>query len=199
VKELLEREPDFTVVGEAGDGVETLRLVERLVPEILILDLVIPGLDGLDVLREVRRTMPSVRVIVLSMHSDEAYVREALARGGAGYVLKTAGAGDLIQAVRAALDGRRYLSPPLSELAIEAYAQRAVSTPVDPYHLLTTREREVLRLAAEGLHNADIGTKLFISSRTVEVHRAKAMRKLGLRNFGDLLRYALRRGIVLPA
>jgi len=196
LKGLLEREPDLKVVGEADDGVEALRLVERLEPSLVVLDLVLPGLDGLDVLREVRRTKPEVQVIVLSMHSDEGYVREALARGAAGYVLKTAGAGELLQAVRAAVDGRRYLSPPLSERAIEAYAKRAVGTEADPYDLLTTREREVVRLAADGLTNADIGAKLFISARTVEVHRAKAMHKLDLHSYPDLVRYALRRGLV---
>jgi len=196
VKSLLEREPDLRVVGEADDGVEALRLVERLDPSILVLDLVIPALDGLDVVREVRRAAPTVKVIVLSMHSDEGYVREALARGAAGYVLKIAGAGELIQAVRAAIEGRRYLSPPLSERAIEAYAKRAAGAESDPYDLLTTREREVLRLAADGLNNADIGARLFISARTVEVHRAKAMHKLDLHSYPELVRYALRRGIV---
>jgi two-component system, NarL family, response regulator NreC len=193
VKSLLEREPDLRVVGEADDGVETLRLVERLKPEVLILDLAMEGLDGLDVLRDVART---VRVVVLSMHSDESYVRESLARGAAAYVLKSAGSGELIAAVRAALEGKHYLSPPFSEQAIEAYASRAAGRTGDAYELLTTREREVLHLAAEGHPNAEIGARLFISPRTVEVHRSKVMHKLGLRNYAELIRYAMRRGLV---
>jgi len=196
VKTLLEKEPDVRVVGEADDGVNALRLVERIAPAVLILDLAMSGLDGLDVLREARRKAPQTHVVVLSMHSDEAYVREALVRGASAYVLKSAGSGELVQAVRHAVQGERYLSPPLSEHAIDAFALLARSATADAYELLTTREREVLHLAAEGHSNAEIGARLFISRRTVEVHRAKAMHKLGLRNYGDLVRYAVRRGIV---
>jgi DNA-binding NarL/FixJ family response regulator len=196
LKALLEREADFHVVGEAEDGLETVRLVERLTPEILVLDLAMSGLDGLDVLREAQRLVPQTRVVVLSMHSDEAYVREAVSRGALGYVLKSAGAAEILQAIRRAIKGERYLSHPLSQRAIDAYAVRARGTTVDAYELLTIREREVLHLAAEGHSNAEIGVRLFISSRTVEIHRAKAMHKLGLRNYGELVRYALRRGLI---
>jgi two-component system, NarL family, response regulator NreC len=196
VKMLLEKHADLQVVGEADDGLDTLRLVERLSPAILILDLAMPGLDGLDVIREVRRTTPSTAVVVLSMQSDDGYVREALGRGASAYVLKSSGAGELVEAIRQAARGRRYLSPPLSERAIDAYAPQSSTKPPDAYEALTTREREVLHLAAEGYANAEIGARLFISPRTVEIHRAKAMHKLGLQSYRELLHYALRRGMI---
>jgi DNA-binding NarL/FixJ family response regulator len=194
VKALLEREADFRVVGEAADGLETVRLVQRLTPAVLVLDLAMGGLDGLDVLREAQRLSPETRVVVLSMHSDEAYVREALNRGALAYVLKSAGSAEILRAVRRAIKGERHVSPPLSQRAIDAYPVGAGGTAVDAYELLTIREREVLHLAAEGHSNAEIGARLFISPRTVEIHRAKAMHKLALRNYGELVRYALRRG-----
>jgi DNA-binding NarL/FixJ family response regulator len=132
------------------------------------------------------------------MHTNEAYVLEALRNGAAAYVLKESSAADLVQAVREVVAGRRYLSPPLSERAIEAYIQRAKETTLDPYETLTNREREVLHLAAEGHTNVEIGTRLSISPRTVETHRANMMRKLGLHTQTDLIRYALRRGILPP-
>lgn len=196
LRALLEAEPDFSIVGEAGDGLEAVRLVERLTPHVLVLDLMMPGLSGLEVTRDVCRRLPKTRVVILSMHASEGHVLEALRNGAGGYVLKNASATDLVQAVRTVAAGRRYLSPPLSDTLIEAYRQKAQSTPLDPYETLTTRERQVLHLAAEGRPNPDIATRLFVSPRTVETHRANLMRKLGLRSQTDLVRYALRRGIV---
>lgn len=193
---LLEAEEDFRVVAEAGDGREAARLAERFTPDILIVDVMMPGLNGLEVTRQVGQRSPRTRVIMLSMYSNEAYVLEALRNGAAGYVLKEASATDLIQAVREVVAGRRYLSPPLSEHAIEAYVQKAQDGLFDPYEALTTREREVLQLAAEGRTNADIAAALCVSPRTVETHRAHLMHKLGLHSQADLIRYALRRGIL---
>ncbi len=130
------------------------------------------------------------------MHAAEAYVLEALRNGAAGYVLKDASAADLVRAVREAVAGRHYLSPPLSELAIEAYLQKAQEATLDLYETLTTREREVLQLAAEGHSNPEIAERLVISPRTVETHRANLMRKLGLQSQADLIRYALQRRII---
>ena len=192
---LLEAEEDFRVVAEAGDGREASRLAERFTPDVLIVDVMMPGLNGLEVTRQVVQRSPRTRVIMLSMYSNEAYVLEALRNGAAGYVLKEASATDLIQAVREVVAGRRYLSPPLSEHAIEAYVQKAQDE-FRPYEALTTREREVLQLAAEGRTNADIAAALFVSPRTVETHRAHLMHKLGLHSQADLIRYALRRGIL---
>jgi two-component system, NarL family, response regulator NreC len=198
LRTVLEAEPDFQVIGEAGDGLETMQLVERLRPQVLVLDLLMPGLSGLEIARQVRQRVPETRVIVLSMHANEAYVLEALRHGAAAYVLKDVSSAELVQAVRAVAAGRRYLSRPLSERALEAYAQRAEATTLDLYEMLTTREREVLHLAAEGCSNTDIATRLSISPRTAETHRTNLMRKLGLHTQTDLIRYALRRGIIPP-
>ncbi len=196
LRALLGGEADFRIVGEAGDGREALALVERLKPDVLVMDLMMPGLGGLEVTRQVGQRSPGTRVVILSMHSNEAYVLDALRHGALGYVLKDATTTDLAQAVRAAAAGRRYLSPALSERAIEAYIESAQVETLDLYETLTDREREVLHLAAEGLSNAEIAARLSLSPRTVETHRGRLMRKLGLSTQTDLIRYALRRGIV---
>jgi two-component system response regulator NreC len=190
---LLEGQPDFSVVGEASDGNEAIRLVDQLKPQIVILDLVMPGLNGLEVARQIHER---TRVIVLSMHANQAYVLEALRNGAYGYVLKDASSNELIHAVRAVGEGRRYLSAPFSENAIQAYLQKTGSAPTDPYDTLTNREREVLHLVAEGFSSAEIAGKLSISVRTVEIHRSNLMHKLDLRSQVDLIRYALRKGIL---
>jgi DNA-binding NarL/FixJ family response regulator len=155
-----------------------------------------PGLGGLEVTLQVGKRSPQTHVIILSMHADEAYVLEALRNGAAGYVLKESSADELVQAVREVVAGRRFLSSPLSERAIDAYVSKAQEVVLDRYETLTAREREVLHLAAEGHTNAEIADRLSISSRTVETHRANMMRKLALRSQTDLIRYALRRGII---
>ncbi len=196
LRALLEAEQDFHLIGEAGDGLEAVQLVERLRPDVLVLDLMMPGLSGLEVTRQVCQRSPHTRVIILSMHNNEAYVLEALRNGAAGYVLKDSSVADLVQAVRAVTAGRRYLSPLLSERAIEVYAQKAQEVAADPYETLTNREREVLHLVAEGCSNTKVAARLSISPRTAETHRANMMRKLDLHTQTDLIRYALRRGII---
>ncbi len=196
LRALLAREQNFNLVGEAGDGIEAVRLAGKLKPDVLITDVLMPGLNGLEVARQITKSLPQTKVIILSMHTDDAYVLEALKNGASGYVLKDSQASDLVQAVREVTAGRRYLSPPLSERALELYAQRVESVPNDPYELLTTREREVLHLVAEGRTSAEIANQLFISPRTAEGHRANIMRKLGLQNHAELVRFALKRGIL---
>jgi len=198
LRALLEAEPDFHVLGEAADGLEAVQLVERLQPDVLLVDVMMPGLGGLEATRQVRERFPKTQVVVLSMHSNEAYVLQALRNGALGYVLKDSNAADLIKAVREAGAGRRYLSPPLSDYIIDAYVNKGHETVFDIYETLTNREREVLHLAAEGHTNADIAVRLSISPRTVEIHRTNMMRKLGLHSEHDLIRYALRRGILPP-
>ncbi|OGG51261.1 MAG: DNA-binding response regulator [Candidatus Handelsmanbacteria bacterium RIFCSPLOWO2_12_FULL_64_10] len=196
LRALLDAEQDFRLIGETGDGLEAVALVERLKPDVAVLDLMMPGLNGLEVARQAIQRSPKTRVVILSMHANEAYVLEAIRNGASGYVLKDSSAADLVQAVREVVAGRRYLSPPLSERAIDTYVQRAEDTALDVYETLTAREREVLHLAAEGHANTEIAARLFISPRTVEVHRGNLMRKLGLQTQTDLVRYALRRGIL---
>jgi two-component system, NarL family, response regulator NreC len=194
---LLTAQTDFQIVGETGDGREAIRMVEQLTPDVLLVDLMMAGLGGLEVIRQLTQRGVPTRIIVLSMHSNEAYVSQALNNGATGYILKDATSGELIRAVREVVAGRRYLSPPLSERAIEEYRTKARSAEaVDRYETLTTREREILHLSAEGYTNAEIGKRLFISPRTVETHRAHLMHKLALRTHTDLIRYALRRGII---
>jgi len=190
---LLEAVPDLELVGEAADGLEAVHLAERLQPNVLVLDLMMPGRDGLEVARQVTRRSPRTRIIILSMHSNEAYVLEALRAGAVGFVLKDSGAEELVQAIRYVSSGRRFFSEPISEQAVAAYARKATGAPVDPFHTLTAREREVLQLTAEGQSGAEISERLFISPRTVESHRANLMRKLGVRNQKELVRYAMQR------
>lgn len=196
LRALLEATPEFAIVGEVDDGLKVLEAMERVRPNVLVLDLMMPGLNGLEITRQVHKRFPQIRIVILSMHANEAYVLEALRHGAAGYVLKEATSEEVVQAVREAAAGRRYLSRPLSERAIEAYARKAQETSLDLYETLTSREREVLHLAAEGRSNAEIATRLGISPRTAETHRANLMQKLALQSQTDLVRYALRRGIV---
>jgi DNA-binding NarL/FixJ family response regulator len=193
---LLRAEPDFNVIGEAGDGLEALELVKKLNPDIVVLDVMMPGLNGLEVARQIGKQMPHTKIIILSMYDDEGFVLEALSNGVSAYVLKDAGSSDLIQAVREVRGGHRYLSPPLSDRAIEVYEQLTRAKTVDKYETLTTREREVLQLSAEGNTNSEIAARLGISVRTAETHRSKLMHKLGVHTQADLTRYALQRGII---
>jgi DNA-binding NarL/FixJ family response regulator len=196
LRALLESESDFSIVGEASDGLEAVRLVEQVKPEVLILDLTMPGLSGLEALRILRDRAPGTRVVILSMHSNKAFVAEALKNGATGYVLKGSTEDDLIHAVRDAAAGKRFLSPPVTAIAVDAYIEQARAGPFDPHDTLTAREREVLQLAAEGNTSSEIAARLHISHRTVENHRAHLMQKLGLQNQTELVRYALQRGLL---
>ncbi|MBN2505855.1 MAG: response regulator transcription factor [Verrucomicrobia bacterium] len=196
LRALLHHEPDFRVVGESGDGLDTLRLAEELLPDVVVTDLIMPGLTGLQVARRLRQRLPKTKVVLLSIHNKEAYVVEALRHGVAAYVLKDASGADLVRAVREALAGRRFLSPPLSR-TVQVFLEQVKATGnADPYERLSSREREVLQLAAEGNTNATIASRLYISQRTVETHRANVMRKLKLQSQSDLICFAIRRGLL---
>lgn len=196
LRALLEAESNFRVVGEASDGIEAIRVVDNTKPDVLVVDLMMGGMNGLEVARQVSKLSPNTNIVILSMYGNEGYVLEALQAGAKAYVLKEASSEELVRAVREAAAGHHYLSSYLSERAIETYIQKAKYSAQDPYDSLTTREREVLHLVAQGRTSIEIAGQLFISRRTVEIHRANMMRKLNLRTKTDLICYALRRGIL---
>lgn len=187
----LNSEVGWEVVGEAADGNAALEIIAQCCPDVLVIDLQMPGMNGLEVLAKVREAAPDTVVILFSMHAEDAYVRRALTAGAAGYVLKDADAEDLVQAIKIALEGGRYLSAALTERAIRAYFSTDSARPVQDWsELLTARERQIFRLAIEGLSNQEIAVRLNISPRTAETHRSNFMRKLDLKNQAELLRYA---------
>ncbi len=197
LRAILDAEADLQIVGEAGDGLETLNLVEKLQPDVLVLDLVLPGLGGLEVARQVHQQYPRIHIVVLSMYTTEAYIVQALKNGAQAYVRKGSGASELIEAIHTVVAGGRYLSPPFTENRIVNYLKRTQTDELDPYETLTNRERQVFHLMTEGLSTTEIAQRLVISPRTAEIHRAKVMDKLGLNNPTDLIRYAVQRGILL--
>ncbi len=194
LKLLLETQGNIRVVAEAANGIEAVEAVEKLKPDVLVLDLFMPVLNGLEVLREISKTSGHSRSIILSMHANEGYVLEALKSGAWGYVLKQSTSANLLHAVKEVMAGRRYLSPPLSDRAIEAYIAKASGgqpAAVPARGSITIREAEVMNLISDGKTNAEIAAQLSISVRTVEHHRASLMRKLKCRNKAELIRYAL--------
>lgn len=196
LRALLESEPDFSVIGEAKNGVEALEKTFSLNPDIIVLDLGLPDIHGLEIVRQIRNSKPSVKIVILSMHAKEAYVVESINSGAIGYVLKGSESADLIKAIRLAVQDIRYMSPPLNENAIQDYIHRAKEETLDLLETLTNRERQILHLAGSGCSNNEIARRLTISPRTVEVHRAKVMTKLKLHNQAELIRYAIQRGII---
>ena len=198
LRALLNEQPDISVVGEAADGPEATQIVERLKPDVLVVDMMMGVMSGIEVTRSVRKLSPKTCVVILSMHADEGYVLEALRAGAKAYVLKDSIADDLLHAMREAILGRRYLSHPLSEQVLEGYLQKEEGAALKPHERLTVREREVLHMLAQGLNNEEIAVRLSVSRRTVEVHRAHVMHKLGVHNQVGLLRCAIQAGITHP-
>ncbi len=193
LRTLLEKEPDFKILGEASTGTEALKLVEQTKPNILVCDLMIGGTNGFEVTRLTGSRSPETAVIILSMYGDESYVIEALRSGARGYVLKTAPIGELVFAIREVAGGHRYLSASLSEKAIDFYTKKAKVTENDK---LSVREREILQLVAQGLTSEKIAETWNISPRTVETHRAHLRRKLGLHSQKALKYYAFEHGML---
>ena len=196
LRAILEAESDFIIIGEADNGQEALTQIEALKPDVLVLDLALPDMNGLEVIRRMHHGSTHTQVVVLSMHARGAYVQEALKYGTKGYVLKGSDSKELVQAIRLAKLGHHYLSPSLARSSIEAQFQLTQTQRLDPLETLTNREREILPLAASGMSSSGIGEKLSISPRTVEVHRARILHKLGLQNQAELIRYTLQRGIL---
>lgn len=196
IRNLLESEGDLSVVGEAQDGIQVVQMAEKVRPDILVVDLMMPNLNGLEALKQVSHRSPRTRMVVLSMQSAEPYVVEAFRSGAIGYVLKDSAPDELIHAIRQALLNTRYLSPKLPERLIMALMEPTAVADKDPYLSLTDREREVFQMAAEGKTAAEIAKILSISPRTAELHRGRMMNKLGFRSQTDLVRDAVKRRIL---
>ncbi len=194
LRSLLKELGGVEIVGEAGDGHEALRLIAELRPDVVLLDLSMPALSGLEVAARLARDHPDTKVLVLSMHRSEEYVLEALRAGAAGYILKDADAAELELALRAVARGDRYFHPAVSATVIKALREGAPSD--GPFERLTPRQREILQLVAEGHSTKDIARKLDLGIKTVETHRAKLMRRLGVHHVAGLVRYAIRVGLV---
>ncbi len=195
---VLSAEPDIEIVGEAEDGFQACDLVQERKPDVLVLDLAMPGMHGFEVAERTASVSPGTRTVVLSMYDDAQYVVRALRLGIKGYVLKRSVAEHLVHAIRESLAGRCYVSPPLNQDDIEALMVTGRQEARDPYETLTPREREALYLAARGCNRVQIASRLYISKRTAEKHRASAMRKLGLHNQSELIRYAVERRLLPP-
>ena len=191
LRALLEGVKDFRVVGEARDGKEMVELVFREKPDVAVIDLAMPSLNGVEATRRIVRDLPAVRVLVLSMYTGEEYVREALAAGAAGYLVKDSAADDLVEAIRLVAKGSQFLSPAIAHLA-----QPGGKGTASPLDRLTSREREVLQLIAEGNSNKEIAARLSLSVKTIEAHRTNLMTKLDIHDTASLTRFAIARGLV---
>ncbi len=189
---ILEAQTDMSIVGEAGNGREALEQAEKLHPDVIVMDVAMPELNGIEATRRLATTSPRSRVLALSMHKDSVYVREILRAGARGYLLKDSIDSDLVSAVRAVAKGDGYLSPAVSDAVLTDY-RRHVTAPLD---LLSSREREVLQMIAEGKTNKEVATSLNLSVYTIDAHRGKIMEKLNLHSTGELVRFAVRNGLV---
>ncbi len=197
LKSLLETEPGVTVVAEAADGQEALRLCAEHRPDIVVLDIGMPLLNGIEVAARVQKLDPPPRVIILSMHADESYIIRALAAGARAYLIKNATDEDLLPAIRAIAAGKPFFSPAVTAVLVEDYVRQLQARGLtDSYHLLTDREKEVLQLLAEGRSNKEVATLLDLGLSTVETHRANLMQKLNLHNVAEIVLYAVRKGII---
>lgn len=198
LKSLLESEPGLSIVAEAADGLEALRLCEEHTPDILIVDIAMPKMNGIEVAARVQKLAHPPRVIILSMHADESYILRALAAGARAYLLKDATDEDLLPAVRSVAAGKPFFSGAVTAVLVEDYMRRLQARGLtDSYHLLTDREKEVLQLLAEGRSNKEVASLLDLGLSTVETHRANMMVKLNLHNTAEIVLYAVRKGIIV--
>lgn len=198
LRSLLETEPGLSVVAEAADGLEAIKLTTEHRPDILILDIGLPKLNGIDVASRVHKLETPPWVIILTMHTDESYILRALAAGARAYLLKDSTDEDLLPAIRAAAGGRPFFSPAVTSVLVEDYLRQLQSRGLtDSYHLLTDREKEVLQLLAEGRTNKEVAALLAVGVSTIETHRANLMQKLNLHNTAEIVLYAVRKGIIV--
>jgi len=197
LRKILEDERGWRVVAEAGDGRDAVRQALALEPDVAVLDIGMPLLNGIEATRQIVRRAPSVRIVILSMHSDQAYVTQSVQAGARGYLLKESAGADLIEAIATVAAGKSYFSASVAQVVFDDYVKTLASKGItEPYDLLSEREREVLQLVAEGRSSKEIGEVLSISPATVETHRAHLLQKLRLHNTVEVVRYATRRGII---
>lgn len=197
LRKVLEECPDWEVVAEAGDGHDAVRQAEELEPDVAIVDVAMPLLNGIETTRQIARKSPSTRILVLSMHSDEAYVNQILKAGATGYLLKDSADVDLLQAVGAVSKGTSFFSPAIAKVMLGDYVRQLADKGItDRYESLSQREREIFQLIAEGKANKAIAALLSISPSTVETHRARLMEKLDLHSAAEIVLYAVRRGVI---
>jgi DNA-binding NarL/FixJ family response regulator len=197
LRRILDAEEDLSVCGEAADGREVLDLVEKLRPDCVVLDITMPRLGGLETLERIRNKHPRIKVVLLSVHGDPPFIQSAVSLGADGYVLKNGRASEVVSAVRAVLSGGNYFSPPVAKEIVEQFREPR-GTGNEPFTLLSSREREVLHLIAEGLSAKEVASELKISTKTVEAHRTSLMRKVGVRKATELVRYAVKHGLIEP-
>lgn len=197
LRALVEKQPDMSVVGEAADGRETIRLAEEQSPDVVIMDIAMPNMNGIEATRRIVASKPQTAVLILSMHQDESYVLRSLKAGARGYLLKDSVRSDVIEAIRAVVQGRSFLTRKVSRILQEDYVREMERRGVeDSYDLLTDREREILQLVAEGRTNKEVASILNISLTTVETHRTHILQKLNLHSVPELILYAVRKGII---
>jgi DNA-binding NarL/FixJ family response regulator len=197
-RRILEDDPELTVVGEASNGADAIALVKKTDPDVVVMDMAMPEMSGLHATMEMIKQRPGTRVLILSMYSDEQYVRNALDAGAKGYILKSAIENDLTRAVKAVAAGEQYLAPELSSLLIRAIQTGSFEKSSDPYERLTQREKQVLQLIAHGKSNKEIAVMLDLSVNTVAVHRANLMSALGVHKTAELVLFAVKKGLVMP-
>ena len=194
---LLESQPGFQVVAEASTGREAVSLAEQHAPDVIVMDIAMPLLNGIEAARQIAGKLPQAAIVFLSMHSDESYVLRALKAGARAYLLKDSAEHDLIEAVRAVTEGKAYFSPAISKMLVEDYMRQMRERKVeDSYELLTTREREIVQLLAEGKNNKEVANLLNLSLYTVETHRSNIFQKLNLHSGAELILYAIRKGVI---
>jgi len=197
-RRILDDDPDLTVVGEASNGTDAIALVKKTDPDVVVMDMAMPEMSGLHATMEIIKQRPGTKVLILSMYSDEQYVRNALDAGAKGYILKSAIENDLTRAVKAVAAGEQYLAPELSSVLIRAIQTGSFEKASDPYDRLTQREKQVLQLIAHGKSNKEIAVMLDLSVNTVAVHRANLMSALGVHKTAELVLFAVKKGLVLP-